>query len=170
MKYCTVCGHQLTEKLLPQENRMVPFCTNCSEYRFPLYNVCCSMIVMNRERDHIVLIKQYGVKEHILVAGYVNQGESAEETVVREVKEELGLDVCQLKYNKSEYYPKTNTLMLNFGVVVSSTSLEGINRNEVDLAEWFTLEEAKERIMKGSLARKFPLNHLEKLEENWGKC
>ena len=57
-------------------------------------------------KDHIVLIKQYGGEEYLLVAGYVNQGESAEETVVREIKEELGMSVKKLKYNKSEYFPQ----------------------------------------------------------------
>ena len=94
----------LIEKFLESEGKMVPFCPNCNAFRFPLYNVCCSMIVMNRAKDHIVLIKQYGGEEYLLVAGYVNQGESAEETVVREIKEELGMSVKKLKYNKSEYF------------------------------------------------------------------
>ena len=169
MSHCRECGTELTEKWLEKEERMVPYCPRCEEFRFPLYNVGCSMIVMNRERDHIVLIKQYGLSEYILVAGYVNQGENAETTVVREVKEELGLDVIALKYNKSEYFPGTNTLMLNFGVVVDDMSLDGVSRDEVDTATWFTLEEAAENIKKGSLARKFLLNHLNKLEDNWGE-
>jgi NAD+ diphosphatase len=168
MSFCRDCGAELTEKLLEKENRMVPFCPECNDFKFPLYNVCCSMIVMNRERDHIALIKQYGVTDYILVAGYVNKGESAENTVVREVKEELGLDVVALKYNRSEYFPKTNTLMLNFGVVVDDMSLDGMNTDEVDVATWLTLEEAQEKIMPGSLARKFLLNHLDKLQKNWG--
>lgn len=169
MNHCRECGTELTEKWLEKEGRMVPYCPRCEEFRFPLYNVGCSMIVMNRERDHIALIKQYGLSEYILVAGYINQGENAETTVVREVKEELGLDVIALKYNKSEYFPATNTLMLNFGVVVDDMSLDGVSRDEVDTATWFTLEEAAENIKKESLARKFLLNHLNKLEENWGE-
>jgi len=139
----------LIEKFLESEGRMVPFCPNCNAFRFPLYNVCCSMIVMNRAKDHIVLIKQYGGEEYLLVAGYVNQGESAEETVIREIKEELGLSVKKLKYNKSEYFPRTNTLMLNFGVIVEETSLDGIAQDELDFAQWFTFEEAKEHLLKG---------------------
>ena len=106
MKFCGECGMGLIEKFLESEGKMVPFCPNCNAFRFPLYNVCCSMIVMNRAKDHIVLIKQYGGEEYLLVAGYVNQGESAEETVVREIKEELGMRVKKLKYNKSEYFPQ----------------------------------------------------------------
>ncbi len=52
---------------------------------------------------------------------------------------------------------------------VDSMSLDGVSADEVDLATWFTLEEAAENIKKGSLARKFLLNHLNKLEENWGE-
>lgn len=171
MGFCGECGTALTEKFLEKEGKMVPFCPTCNAFRFPLYNVCCSMIVMNSAKDHIVLIKQYGGEEYLLVAGYVNQGESAEETVVREIKEELGLDVKELKYNRSEYFARTNTLMLNFGVVVEETSLEGIARDEVDFAEWYTLEEAKENLLKGckegGLAGKFLLYHLDHLQEKW---
>ena len=85
MKFCGECGMGLIEKFLESEGKMVPFCPNCNAFRFPLYNVCCSMIVMNRAKDHIV---------------------SAEETVVREIKEELGMSVKKLKYNKSEYFPQ----------------------------------------------------------------
>jgi predicted NUDIX family NTP pyrophosphohydrolase len=58
--------------------------------------------------------------------------------------------------------------MLNFGVVVDDMSLDGMNTDEVDVATWLTLEEAQEKIMPGSLARKFLLNHLDKLQKNWG--
>lgn len=168
MSHCTVCGAELTEKMLEKEGRIVPFCPECGEFRFPLFNVNCSMIVMNPDLDQICLIRQYGVKEHILVAGFVNKGDNAEDTAVREVKEELGLDVIALRFNKSQYFPKTNNLMLNFGVMVDSMDLSQVNRDEVTDAEWFTFEEAKDHIMKGSLASRFLFNHLNHFEENWG--
>ena len=54
-----------------------------------------------RSTDHskILLIQQYGKARNILVAGYVNKGESAEEAVVREVKEETGLTVVDYRFN-----------------------------------------------------------------------
>src|SRR5690625_6942508 len=72
------------------------------------------MIVFNQNKDKIRLIQQHNRNEYILVAGYIDKGENAEETVKREEVEELGIEVSELHYNKSEYFKNSNTLMLNF--------------------------------------------------------
>ena len=58
-----------------------------------MYNVAVSMIVINKQTNKILLIKQYGNPFYILVAGYVNRGEGLERAVAREVKEETGMTV-----------------------------------------------------------------------------
>ena len=100
MKYCMHCGHKLDEKYLMGEG-MVPYCPECQEFRFPVYNTAVSMIVMNKELDKVLLIKQYGRDSYILVAGYVNKGEDAEDAVKREIGEELGLQVLECHFNRS---------------------------------------------------------------------
>ncbi|WP_246772657.1 NUDIX domain-containing protein, partial [Paenibacillus polymyxa] len=67
---------------------------------------------MNSQRDKVLLIQQYNIQGFILLAGYVNKGESAEQTLVREVKEEVGLQVDEYQYMRSEYFERSNTLML----------------------------------------------------------
>ena len=153
MKFCVECGNKLEEKLLEGEG-MIPYCNNCQQYRFPIFNTAVSMVVLNETGDKILLIKQYGGDFCILVAGYVNKGESAENAVAREVKEEVGLTVTSCHFNKSEYFEKSNTLMLNFSCYVSDESLEGVTE-EVDHAEWFSIEEARANIKEGSLAQRF---------------
>lgn len=154
MKYCMECGTKLEDKFLKNEG-MVPWCKTCETFRFPVFSTAVSMEVLNPDRDKILLIKQYGKDRYILVAGYVNKGENAEDTVVREVKEELGLNVTDLHFEKSEYFAPSNTLMLNFSCVVDSESLAHISEEEVDSCRWFTLKEAAENIAEGSLAGKF---------------
>lgn len=161
MNYCMECGTKLEMKFLKNEG-MVPYCKQCEEYWFPVFSTAVSMEVLNPDKDKILLIKQYGKDRYILVAGYVNQGESAETTVVREVKEEIGLNVTELHFEKSEYYPGTNTLMLNFSCVVDSEDLSFVSEDEIDSCQWFTLEEAKEAIAEGSLAGKFLTAFLDK--------
>ena len=73
-KFCRECGSPLTEKELAGEG-IIPFCPQCGEFRFPMYNVAVSMIVVNRQADEILLIRQYGKPSYILVAGYVNRTE-----------------------------------------------------------------------------------------------
>ena len=89
-KHCWECGAALIEKSLEGEG-IVPFCPVCGEYRFPMYNAAVSMIVVDENTGRILLIQQYGRPSYILVAGYINRGESAEDAVRREILEETGL-------------------------------------------------------------------------------
>ncbi len=161
MSFCTNCGEELISKYLENEG-MIPYCPHCGEYRFPMFNAAISAIVYNPAGDRVILIRQYGRDRNILVAGYINKGESAEHTLVREVKEELGLKVTAYTFNASQYFEKSNTLMINFACQVDSDSLEHMNQDEVDYAAWYTPQEAKEQILQGSLAQKFLLKWLGK--------
>lgn len=160
MKYCIECGNKLQLKYLENEG-IIPYCTRCEEYRFPIFNTACSMVVLNKEKNKILLIQQYGKPSYILVAGYINKGESAEHTVAREVKEEVGLDIIEIGFNKSKYFAKSNTLMLNFYCVAENEDLSHMTK-EVDRADWFSFEEARENIRHGSLAKEFLLTFLQK--------
>lgn len=160
MKYCYECGTKLTSKECDGEG-IIPYCEKCQTFRFPFFSAAVSMIVQNPSKDKILLIQQYGKKNNVLVAGYINKGENAEEAVVREVKEEIGLNVTVHDFNKSEYFKNTNTLMINFSCVVDNESLDGIDKKEVDKAEWFSFEEARKKIMPNSLAKRFLLNFLD---------
>lgn len=88
-KHCFECGTALIEKELEEEG-IVPYCPKCQQYRFPMYNVAVSMIVVDEETGKILLIQQYGKPSYILVAGYVNRGEAEEHAVVREVGKKPG--------------------------------------------------------------------------------
>lgn len=161
MHYCYECGTPLIQRFLENEGD-IPYCEQCGCYRFPIFSTAVSMIVLNPHRNKILLIQQYGRASNILVAGYVNKGENAEHTVVREVQEEIGLTVTDLSFNRSEYFAKSNTLMLNFSCVAESESLDNLNRQEVDKAAWYTFDEAKRAIRPQSLAERFLLHFLAK--------
>ncbi len=77
--------------------------------------------------------------------------------MTREIKEETGLSVISHRYMKSEYYERSNTLIFNYCCVVDSEDLNHIN-HEIDKADWFSIDEAKKEIKKGSLAERFLLN------------
>ena len=160
MKFCYECGTQLQEKFLDGEG-MIPFCPNCQQFRFPIYNTAVSMEVLNPAKTHVLLIQQYGKTRNILVAGYVNRGEQAEQAVVREVQEEIGLQVHDVTFQKSSFFEPSNTLMLNFSCVAESEDLSGMTK-EVDYAQWVPLKDAPQVIAQNSLAQKFLLAFLQK--------
>ncbi len=162
-QYCTKCGSKLIIRYLENEGD-IPFCPTCNEFRFEMFNVAISAIVYHPDEKHIALIQQYGRKRNILVAGYVNLGESAEHALIREVKEELGLDVVDYHFNASEYFQPSNTLMINFACRVDKDDLT-LTNEEVDSIAWYSIEEVKQEIFHDSLAEKFLLTWLAKQED-----
>ena len=154
MSYCTECGSELIMKENPdEEGSMVPYCPKCEAFRWPGFNTAVNMVVLNPAEDRVLLIRQYGRPWYILVAGYVNKGEDAEDAVAREIREEIGAEVTKIRFNHSHYFPPSNTLMLNFAAVLASEEIH-INK-EVDDYSWFSIEEAKQNIAHGSLAEAF---------------
>lgn len=159
MTYCPECGHPLEKKFLEHEGD-IPYCSQCESFRFPVFNTAISAILFNETHDKILLIKQYNIPQHILLAGYVSQGENAEATVAREINEELGLTVKSLTFNATKYYERSNSLMINFAVTVTGD----VNPNyEIDDWDWFSIAEAKRAIKDGSLAEQFLLEFLAKI-------
>lgn len=152
-KHCHECGTELIERELVGES-IVPYCPKCDQYRFPMYNVAVSMVVINEQTGEILLIKQYGRPHFILVAGYVNRGEQLEYAVGREIKEETGMTVNRIKFNRTSFFEPSNTLMCNFTAFVKDASEISPN-GEIDSYQWFTPDEARKNIRPDSLAEKF---------------
>lgn len=157
--YCRECGTKLVPRELENEG-IVPYCPKCEQYRFPQYNVAVSMIVVNEEKDEILLIQQYGRPSYILVAGYVSRGESLEDAVAREVREETGMTVSHMKFNRTQFFEKSDTLMCNFTAFVKDSSELDTNY-EIDSYSWFTRDEARANIRPNSLAEYFLVSYLD---------
>ena len=157
--YCRECGTRLVPRELENEG-VVPYCPTCEQYRFPQYNVAVSMIVVNEEKDEILLIQQYGRPSYILVAGYVSRGEALEDAVAREVREETGMTVSRIKFNRTQFFEKSDTLMCNFTAFVKDSSDLDPNY-EIDSYAWFTRDEARANIRPNSLAEYFLVSYLD---------
>ena len=156
MSYCIKCGRKLVDRYLENEG-VIPYCENCKEYRFKMYNVAISMIVI-APNNKILLIKQYHKNDYILVAGYVNYSESIESALKRELKEETDLELVSYKCNKSQYYEPSNTLMVNF---ICYTSDDNVHNNyEIDSYQWFYPDDALVNIKPNSLAKQFLAHYL----------
>ena len=160
MEFCQHCGMQLVEKMLEHEGQ-VPYCENCQAFRLPQHDLAVSMIVYDEQMQKILLIQQYHMRQYILVAGYVNKGEKLEEAVKREVLEETCLTVEIIAFNASSFYEKNQVLMVNFVCRAKKASDLKLN-HEVEAANWFHPDQAKEAILSPSLAKNFLLNWLDK--------
>ncbi len=149
-EYCPHCGGKLIKKEIGDEGK-IPYCERCGVPLWDMFTTSIIAAVVNEKRE-VALLKQGYVSKasYVCVAGIMKLGESAEETVRREVEEEIGQQVEEVSFVKSYPYEKKEMLMLGFKATVHKRplSLSG----EVDAAEWFPYEEALSMLREGSIA------------------
>ena len=80
-------------------------------------------------------------KKYALIAGYAEIGETIEETVKREVMEEVGLKVKNIRFYKSQPWSFTDTLLLGFFADLDGEDKITLDKEELALAEWFERED-----------------------------
>lgn len=148
--YCPKCGNKTGLKEIGDEGLMT-YCENCSTPWWDAFKTSIITAAVNEEGEVALLRQDYvSTSNYVCVAGIMKIGESAEETLVREVKEELGLEVTSYEFIKSYYYEKGELLMLGFlsNVKKADFKLSG----EVNSATWFPLEEAADKLRQGGVA------------------
>ncbi len=158
--YCRDCGAKLTLRFLENEG-LIPYCEQCGSFKFPLFPVAVSMTVVNRAENKILLARHAGEEQFKLFAGYIKQGESAEKAIPRELREETKLTAIKWRYHASRYHDAKDVLMLNF--IVTADEGETVLNDELEEVRWFTPEEAREHVIKGSTAEYFLLGALNEL-------
>lgn len=138
-KYCGYCGN-LT-RLSTTERAMV--CNHCGSVEFPKISPAIIVAVMDKDRERLVLVKNTNehYPYHALVAGYMEIGETPEDALRREVMEEVGLKVKNIRAYKSQPWPFSDTLMLGFVAEVDGNIQITMNEKELSFAGWFTKEE-----------------------------
>lgn len=128
-------------------------CPNCGRIEFP--RICPAIIVIITDDENRILLahnKRFraGVYSHI--AGFNEAGESLEETVVREVREEVNIEIKNIEYIKSQPWPFPNSLMIGFRARYASGTIEP-DGEEIDDARWFCKDNLPELPGEGSLSR-----------------
>lgn len=112
-RYCGCCGKPMVHS---QKERMME-CPSCGNQEYPV--LCPAVIVGITNGDKIILSKYEGrrFKRYALIAGFAEIGETIEETVHREVMEEVGLKVKNLRYYKSQPWSFSGTLLSDSSVM-----------------------------------------------------
>lgn len=141
--FCGKCGKATIHS--DKERAMV--CPSCRNTIYP--SICPSVIVLIRNGNRTLLTK-YSVKHsayirYALVAGYVESGESAEETVRREVMEEVGLRVKNITYYKSQPWPTSGALLFGFYCDLDGDDKITLDTDELSEAVWLDREDMPDR-------------------------
>ena len=135
-QFCGRCG---TMTQIDEKDMMLK-CPECGQVHYP--RIAPAIIVAIRKGDKLLMAKHSYHKTHkyALVAGFVEAGESIEEAVHREVSEEIGIKIKNLKYKRSQSWPFPNSLMLAFTAEYESGEIK-VDGDEIVKAKWFSKNE-----------------------------
>ena len=132
-RFCGRCGERTVHD---DKERMVK-CPNCGNLIFPRINP--AVIVGVTDGDRILLTKYAGrgYTRYALVAGFTEIGETAEQTVQREVLEEVGLKVRNIRYYKSQPWGIDGNILMGFFCDLDGEDAITLDENELALAKWY---------------------------------
>jgi NAD+ diphosphatase len=136
-RFCGVCGAACTA----EQAGHVMACTGCGTHHFPRTDSAVIMLVTHGERallGHHARFRERRV--FTTLAGFVEPGESLEEAVAREVFEEAGIRVANVRYRHSQPWPFPASIMLGFWADATTEEID-IDPTEILEARWFTRAE-----------------------------
>lgn len=146
-KYCGHCGKPMVHS---QKERMM-YCPECRITEYP--KISPAVIVGVTHKNKLLMSKYANrdFKKYALIAGFTEIGETIEETVRREVMEEVGLKVKNIRYYKSQPWSFTDTLLFGFFAELDGDEKITLDREELAMAEWFERDEIPVKEMNLSL-------------------
>jgi NAD+ diphosphatase len=136
-KFCSRCKNPLKKS---DKERML-YCDSCNLQIYPKISPAVIVGVYDKNR---LLLTKYAGREHVrhaLIAGFAEIGESLEQTVHREVLEEAGLKVKNLKFYKSQPWPFTDTLLAGFYAELDGDDAITLETDELALGVWVDRED-----------------------------
>lgn len=134
-QFCGRCGVAMKRKA----GEHAKVCPQCKAHNYP--RLAPAIIVAVTKGDQILLAHNARNPHsyYSVLAGFVEPGESLEQTVAREVKEEVGIDVTNIRYFGSQPWPFPHSLMLAFTAEYAGGELV-LQDDEIDSADWYTVD------------------------------
>jgi NAD+ diphosphatase len=135
---------------------------------FPKIDPAMIVLVTDAE-DRCLLARnaQWPERRVSILAGFVEGGESAEQAVVREVAEETGLSVAEVRYLGSQPWPMPQSLMLGFRARAAPGQQITVDSREIAEARWFTRTGLRDAIDSGEIRLPPPVSIAHRIIESW---
>jgi NAD+ diphosphatase len=147
-RYCGKCGERTDNK----RDERAKICPQCGLINYPRLSPAIIVAVL---KDHQILLAhstRFPTKFFSVLAGFVEPGETLEECVKREVSEEVGITVKNIRYFGSQPWPFPDSLMVAFTAEYSAGEIR-IDRSEIADAGWFSGKQLPSIPPKISIAR-----------------
>jgi len=147
-KFCGVCGAPMK-----MHTDISKRCTQCGKEVWP--QLATAIIVLIHRGDEVLLVHANNFRTDFygLVAGFVETGETLEEAVVREVREEVGLTIKNIRYFSSQPWPYPCGLMVGFHADYESGEIR-LQRSELSAGGWYRRDSLPTIPEKLSIARR----------------
>jgi NAD+ diphosphatase len=157
LRYCGRCRTELRLK----DNERAKECPECKRLEFP--RISPAIIVLVERGDKLLLARSARFVEpfYSVLAGFVEPGEGLEEAVHREIKEEVGIEVKDVRYFGSQPWPFPDSLMIGFTAVHAGGEICTDGKEIVD-ADWFDVDHLPRIPGRISIARRLIDSFLEK--------
>jgi NAD+ diphosphatase len=140
-RFCASCGES-TNIVRGGWSRA---CPSCSAEHFPRVDPVVIMLVEHEGKVLLGRQPHYPQGRYSALAGFLEAGESIEDAVAREVKEEAGIDVNEVRYVASQPWPFPSSLMIGCSARALTSDLT-IDTTELDDARWFTRQEVRDAV------------------------
>ena len=137
-QYCGRCGSRMYMKDSKSERAMV--CSMCNNTTWPRTSPAIIVAVTKGDKLLLAHNRQFPNGRYSVIAGFVEYGETLEECVKREVYEEVGIKVRNIKYFGSQPWPFPNSMMIGFTAEYLDGEIK-VDGDEIIDANWFTKEE-----------------------------
>lgn len=147
-QHCGYCGAPLGH--LPGE--WGKHCQHCNNHHYPRIHPCVIGLVIKGDKTLLVRKPEWADGRFGLVAGFVEFGENLEEAMAREILEETGLVVDNVRYLGSQCWPFPSQLMTGFVAEYVSGEIE-LQQNELEEGGWYTLDQLPALPPRRSIAR-----------------
>lgn len=157
-RYCGRCGRE-TEV---NEMEQAKFCPTCSLSWYPRISPCAIVLVTRAEELLLARSPQFPKKMYSTLAGFVEPGESVEETVHREILEEVAIRVRNIRYFASQPWPFPAQLMLGFFAEYDSGEI-AIDGAEISEAGWYHYRNLPAIPGEGTIAGRMIRHHVQSL-------
>ncbi|WP_301664484.1 NAD(+) diphosphatase [Methanoculleus frigidifontis] len=134
-QYCGQCG----AKMRPLMTERAKFCPACNRTVYPRLSPAVIVLVSDGERVLLARSPRFPPGMYSVIAGFVEPGENLEHAVRREVREEVGVSIQNIRYFGSEPWPFPDSLMIGFTAEYAGGDLV-VDTSEIEAAEWFDRE------------------------------
>ncbi|RLK49105.1 NAD(+) diphosphatase [Microbacterium telephonicum] len=140
--FCPFCGTRLEDRAAGWSRS----CPSCGREHFPRTDPAVIVVIADADDERLLLGRNALWGDRVLYsafAGFVEAGESAESALVREVAEEAGVRVTDLRYRGSQAWPYPRSLMLGFTAVAADVAAARADGEEIVDVRWFTRAELR---------------------------